>query len=146
MQSVKSVAIGALLDRYLINLDDDKLDDEWAATLFTEDARIEFPMSRHQGINGLAAYHRDALAMFERTQHLNSPTVVDLVDDDRACLRANLVSTHVHRPGTAAEPLFVTGTLVTGEALRTSGGWRLAALDFRVVWMTGSPPRAGEDR
>lgn len=145
-QSTPGSGTGTLLDRYLIALDDEKLDDAWARSLFTEDARVEFPMSRHEGITGLADYHRDALAAFERTQHLNSPAVVDVVSDDRAVLRANLVSTHVHHPGAAMEPLFVTGTLVTGEARRTPEGWRLAALSFRVVWMTGTPPGPGGSR
>lgn len=134
--------IGALLDQYLISLDDGKLDDEWARRLFTEDARVEFPMSRHEGIEGLAAYHMDALANFAGTQHLNSPAVVEHTGGNRATLRANLISTHVHHPGAATEPVFATGTLVTGEVRRTAGGWRLARLSFRVVWMTGSPPAA----
>ncbi|MFF3326634.1 nuclear transport factor 2 family protein [Streptomyces sp. NPDC002889] len=135
--------VASLLDRYLIDLDDTKLDDAWARSLFTEDARIVFPMSAHEGIDGLAAYHRDALAAFERTQHINSPAVVDLTGGDRARLRANLVSTHVHHPDAAQEQLFVAGTLTTGEARRTPGGWRLSELSFRVVWTTGVPPRQG---
>lgn len=135
--------IGALLDRYLISLDDDVLDDAWAAALFTPDARVEFPMSRHDGIAGLAAYHRDALAAFDRTQHLNSPAVV-VLGEDRARLRANLISTHVHKPSGAApaQPTapFATGTFVNGEAVPTPDGWRLRLLSFRLVWMTGSAP------
>lgn len=142
--------IGVLLDQYLISLDDDKLDDDWARRLFTADATIEFPISKHEGIEGMAAYHRDALAMFESTQHLNSPAVVVLDSDDerggdRATLRANLISTHVHLavnapPGGDRAPLFATGTLITGEARRTPAGWRLRSLSFRLVWASGSPP------
>ena len=132
--------IGALLDRYLLDLDTEKLDDEWVRGLFTPDARVEFPMSWHEGLDGLAAYHTNALAMFARTQHINSRAVVHVDCDDHAVLRANLVSTHVHRD--EGEPLFATGTLVTGEARRTPDGWRLARLSFRLVWLTGAPPRA----
>jgi hypothetical protein len=144
MPASQPTEVGALLDRYLLGLDDDKLDDDWARGLFTEQARIEFPMSQHEGIDGLAAYHRQTLAMFERTQHLNSPAVVEL-DGDRASLRANLISTHVHLPANAPPggerpPLFMTGTLVTGEARSTPDGWRLSRLSFRLVWATGSPP------
>ncbi|KOU39078.1 nuclear transport factor 2 family protein [Streptomyces sp. NPDC060334] len=131
-----------LLDRYLIGLDDDELDDAWAARLFTRDARVEFPMSGHKGLEGLAAYHRDALAAFAATQHLGSPAVVDLVDEGRAVLRANLVSAHVHHPGTPGRPLFTVGTLATGEAELTDEGWRLSALTFRVLWTEGNPPVA----
>ncbi len=74
-------------------------------------------MSRHEGLDGLAGYHRDALAAFAATQHLGSPTVVDLDDaGERAVLRANLVSTHAARRGGRA--LFQVGTLATGEARR----------------------------
>ncbi|MFD1273414.1 hypothetical protein ACFQ51_21895 [Streptomyces kaempferi] len=46
--------ISTLLDRYLIGLDDDELDDAWARGLFTKDALVEFPMSLHEGLEGLA--------------------------------------------------------------------------------------------
>ena len=137
--------ISTLLDRYLIGLDDDELDDAWARGLFTKDALVEFPMSRHVGLDGLAGYHRDALAAFAATQHLGSPAVVDLDDaGERAVLRANLVSTHAHHPGAADEPLFQVGTLATGEARRAAEGWRLSSLTFRVLWTRGTPPRPRE--
>ncbi|MFJ8753437.1 nuclear transport factor 2 family protein [Streptomyces sp. NPDC102441] len=138
--------IRTLLDRYLIGLDDEELDDAWAAALFTRDARVEFPMSGHKGLEGLAAYHRDSLAAFAATQHLGSAAVVDIKEEGRAVLRANLVSTHVHRPGAAGGPLFTAGTLATGEARLTGEGWRLAALSFRVLWTDGSPPAPQESR
>jgi hypothetical protein len=143
MPESPAAEVGALLDRYLLSLDADELDDEWAGSLFTVDAQVEFPISRHEGLAGLADYHRDALAAFAATQHLNSPAVV-VVDRDGASLRANLVSTHVHRPdGTSpadAPPLFVTGTFVTGEACRAPDGWRISRLSFRLLWMNGNPP------
>lgn len=138
--------ISTLLDRYLLGLDDDKLDDAWARALFSEDARVEFPMSRHEGIDGLAAWHRQALEAFARTQHLNSPAVIDFVGEKRAVLRANLVSTHVHHPDGPGDPLFVAGTLVHGEARRAERGWRLTELSFRLVWSTGTPPLPGGPR
>lgn len=135
---------GALLDRYLISLDDDELDDAWASGLFTEDAWVAFPMSRHDGLPGLADYHRRSLAAFARTQHLGSRPVAEPVDADTVRLRASVVSTHVYEDAGApgAAPLFVAGTLVHGRARRTGDGWRLAALDFRVLWTTGTPPGA----
>ncbi|MEK8141866.1 nuclear transport factor 2 family protein [Streptomyces sp. M10(2022)] len=87
--------VAALLDRYLLTLDDEELDEAWAAGLFTQDAVVAFPMNRHTGIDGMAAYHRRALSAFAATQHLGSPALV-VLDRDRASLRANLMSTHVH--------------------------------------------------
>ncbi|MFF5479740.1 nuclear transport factor 2 family protein [Streptomyces sp. NPDC012935] len=147
MNSVTSAAeISTLLDRYLLGLDEDKLDDAWAGTLFSDDARVEFPMSVHEGIEGLAAWHRQALDAFARTQHLNSPPVVDLTGEKEAVLRANLVSTHVHHPDAPGDPLFVAGTLVHGAARHTEDGWRLTELSFQLVWSTGSPPRPRDAR
>lgn len=136
--------IAALLDRYLLDLDDGRLDDAWAAALFTDDAVVEFPMSSHTGLAGLARYHRDALAAFERTQHLGSPALVS-VQGGQASLRANLISTHVHLARHTAPlgdlpPLFANGSLVDGRARRTEAGWRLSRLAFRMLWAQGSPP------
>ncbi|MEV6384877.1 nuclear transport factor 2 family protein [Streptomyces sp. NPDC051773] len=136
--------VADLLARYFVSLDDEELDDTWAAGLFTKDAVVAFPISRHQGVEGMAAYHRAALEAFAATQHLGSPPVVT-VDGDRAVLRANLISTHVHhahhaRPQGELAPLFATGTFVDGEARRTPAGWRLSLLSFRLLWADGTPP------
>ncbi|MEU9168980.1 nuclear transport factor 2 family protein [Streptomyces sp. NPDC048420] len=132
---------GALLSRYLISLDDEDIDDAWARALFAEDARIEFPMSRHEGIDGLAAFHLGSRRAFAATQHLGSSVVVEAgADDDHAVLRANVLATHVHHPGAADDPLFQAGTLATAQARRTSEGWRLSSLSLRVLWTRGSAP------
>lgn len=139
--------ISTLLDRYLIGLDDDELDDAWARGLFTKDALVEFPMVSTRVSKDSCGYHRDALTAFAATQHLGSPADVALDGDgERATLRANLVSTHVHHPGAADEPLFQVGTLATGEARRAAEGWRLSSLTFRVLWSRGTPPRSQEPR
>ncbi|MGF1428678.1 nuclear transport factor 2 family protein [Kitasatospora sp. LaBMicrA B282] len=139
-------AVADLVQRYLLALDDEELDDAWAASLFTEDAVVAFPpMSRHEGIEGMADFHRTALAAFAATQHLGSPALVVLDGEDRATLRANLLSTHVHHahlalPQGRLEPLFATGTFVDGAARRTPQGWRLTLLSFRLLWVDGTPP------
>lgn len=135
--------VGSLLDRYLLDLDDDgvALDDAWARSLFTEDAGVEFPMGGHQGRAGLADYHRRTLSAWERTQHIHSPAVVELLEG-RAVLRANLMSVLVHKADDSAPPIFVTGTFVSGEARLTPDGWRLSRLSFRLGWTAGRPPAA----
>ncbi|MEV6204718.1 nuclear transport factor 2 family protein [Streptomyces sp. NPDC051771] len=139
--------ISGLLSRYLVSLDDEEIDDAWARRLFTEDAHIDFPMSVHDGIDGLAAFHLHARAAFAGTQHLGSSVVTDVDDDgDHAALRANVLATHVHHPGAAADPLFQAGTLATARARRTAEGWRLASLSLRVLWTRGTPPGAQEPR
>lgn len=132
---VHRMDVGALLDRYLIGLDEQQLDESWAESLFTADACVEFPMARHEGIHGLVAFHRTALAKFARTQHLNSGAVVD-VEGDRATVRANLLSTQV----LPSQALFTTGTFARGEARLGADGWRFQRLSFELVWSTGEPP------
>ncbi|MFI8105607.1 nuclear transport factor 2 family protein [Streptomyces sp. NPDC086023] len=137
--------VASLLDRYLLSLDEGELDDAWAAELFAPDAVVVFPpMSRHQGAEGMAEFHRTALSAFAATQHLGSPALV-VLDGDRATLKANMLSTHVHHPHHARPqgdlpPLFATGTFVNGEARRTPQGWRLTQLSFRLLWADGCPP------
>jgi hypothetical protein len=141
LTNIDRTDVGELLARYLIGLDADPLDDDWAGGLFTADAIVEFPMSAHRGLAGMAGYHREALGNFAATQHLGSPPVVQ-VAGDRAGLRANLTSTHVHHATREGGPpeFFRTGTLVDGDAVRTDAGWRLSRLSFRVQWMDGRPP------
>lgn len=128
--------VTALLDRYLLDLDTAELDDAWAGSLFTDDAQVRFPVGAHDGVAGMAEFHRTAMAKFTGTQHLGSHAVVD-VDGDEAALRANLVSTQV----LPDRSLFTTGTRAEGRAVRSGAGWRLRTLSFHLVWSTGSPPR-----
>ncbi|GGR87318.1 hypothetical protein Snoj_65910 [Streptomyces nojiriensis] len=132
--------ISSLLDRYVLGLDYDKLDDEWASGLFSEDVLIEFPVSRHAGIDGLVEYHQKALAMWDGTHHQNTPAIVSITAD-RATLRANMTSVHMHhqREGEAL-PHYVSGTYITGDAVYTEHGWRLSRLSFELIWKTGNPP------
>lgn len=134
--------VAELLGRYLVTLDDEEPDDAWARSLFAEEAVVTFPMSRHEGCAGLAEWHRASLAAFARTQHLGSPAVVT-VAGDRAAFRANVLTTHVHHPGGDRPPLFRAGTLASGEARRTSAGWRMVELSFRVLFTEGEPPSRG---
>lgn len=133
-------AVAELFGRYLMTLDTVKLDPEWASWMFTPDVVIEFPMSRHEGIEGVADYHAQSLAPFAATQHLSSPPVVDPVGDTGADFQAHVVSIHVHRAaGTAAPARFSAGTIATGEARLTPAGWRLRRLSLQVVWTEGHP-------
>ncbi|MFD4263039.1 nuclear transport factor 2 family protein [Streptomyces sp. NPDC058534] len=134
-----AAVVAHLVGRYLLTLDDGELDDAWARGLFTEDAVVAFPMSRHEGRAGLAGWHRASLAAFAATQHLGSPAVVT-VTAERALFCANVLTTHVHHPGGGRPPLFRAGTLASGAARRTAAGWRIGELSFRVLFTEGEPP------
>lgn len=126
-----------LFTRYLLSLDSGKTDTEWARSLFTPDIVVEFPMSRHEGIEDIDVYHSETMSRFAATQHLCSPPVVSPAGTDGAALQAQVLSIHVHH-GPDRER-FCAGTLATGHARRTPDGWRLARLSFEVVWTDGRP-------
>ena len=144
MTDTENASIGALLDRYLIGLDEDRLDDDWIRSLFTPDACVEFPHKTHEGIDGMADFHRSALAAFAATQHLGSSVLVERTGD-RATLKANLITTHLHKPDNVPTvgPMFTSGTAAVGEARLTEAGWRLQRLTIRSIWRTGNPPPRG---
>lgn len=137
--SAAAAQVAELLGRYLLTLDYDEPDDAWARSLFTEDAVVTFPMSRHEGRAGLAEWHRAALAAFARTHHLGTRPLVT-AEGERAVFRANVLTTQVHHPGGDRPPLFRAGTLATGEARRTPHGWRMCELSFTAVFTEGEPP------
>jgi hypothetical protein len=145
MSEFRAQAIVAdLLGKYLTTLDTGKLDAEWARRLFTNDIVIEFPMSRHEGINGIDLYHTDALSKFAATQHLSSLPVVGRTGPGAIGFEAQVLSVHVHHrtsPDDTRPERFSAGTAATGAARLTTAGWRLRRLSFRVVWTDGSPQR-----
>jgi hypothetical protein len=139
MESIAIPTVSELFVHYLMTLDSGALNAEKARELFTDDIVIEFPMSRHEGIAGIDAYHADAVSRFAATQHLASFPLVR-TDGVSADLEAHVVSIHVHRdPAPGAAPRFTAGTRATAGARRTGAGWRLCRLGFQVVWIEGSP-------
>ncbi|MFJ5922497.1 nuclear transport factor 2 family protein [Kitasatospora sp. NPDC092948] len=144
--------ITGLIDGYLISLDTvprngGRFDDAWARRYFTSDVRISTPVGEHRGIAGLAEAEQVTLGKFERTQHVGANYMIEL-DGDRAAVRWNAIMTHVHLAATqqarGEEPggHFDVGGTFTGEAVRTSEGWRLRRLEVQAVWTTGRGPLA----
>ncbi|MFF7988692.1 nuclear transport factor 2 family protein [Kitasatospora xanthocidica] len=142
--------ITGLIDGYLISLDTvprdgGRFDDAWARRYFTPDVRITSPVGEHEGIDGLAESEQLTMGKFERTQHVGANYLIDL-DGDRAAVRWNALMTHVHLASTqqarGEEPggHFDVGGTFTGEAVRTSDGWRLRSLEVRAVWTNGRGP------
>jgi hypothetical protein len=133
-------ALGELVDRYLLALDEGTFDQARAAGVFTADAALAFPPGDHHGLPGLAEFTSSFMAHWLRTHHHASNYVISL-DGDRARIAWNVIATHVH-PGSPAPPApgrhFQLGGTFDGVALRTAGGWRLRRLELRVVWTTGT--------
>lgn len=133
-------AISELIDRYVVLLDtqdENGFDESWPRTLFTEDVRLHFPIGTHEGIPGVAEFHHAAKQKFDRTLHLSANHVIRL-DGDRAHVRFHLIATHVHHDGGA--PLFDIGGHYTGEAVRTTAGWRFREWGFHLTWASGPGP------
>ena len=107
--------------------------------LVTDDARIELPPGDHLGIEGMDGFHAQTMSVFGSTQHIFANHLIDL-DGDRARFRANAHITHVLPPSGSAEgadKLFVVGAVLTGEAVRTPGGWRIREVVLDAVWRQG---------
>ncbi|MEU6479352.1 nuclear transport factor 2 family protein [Streptomyces sp. NPDC047017] len=127
-----------LLDRYLRSLDEGVFDEEWARAFHTEDVSAEMPIGTVHGRAALLARVRRAMALFDRTVHLRTNTVIE-IDGDRATARGAQLSTHVPADGPAG--LFVSAGHTDDELVRTPDGWRIRASALRVVWTQGTPPR-----
>jgi hypothetical protein len=130
--------VSELCDRYVLHLDKDRDNDDWLASVFTEDAHLIFPMGEYKGLDGLAAFQRMARDTFSRTHHLSSNYVIRM-DGDRAEVRAHLMAVHVRE---RAEPgvHFDIGGHYEAEAVRTPAGWRLRRFVFDLVWHAGQRP------
>ncbi|MFF5706487.1 nuclear transport factor 2 family protein [Streptomyces sp. NPDC012794] len=128
-----------LFDRYITALDthDGTGDDETAfAALFTEDATFAFPIGVCTGIEAFAAFQREARQRWARTHHLSTNHSV-VLDGDRATLRAQQLTTHVHHGADGPEARFDVGGYSEAGAVRTEAGWRLNHVAFHVVWDSG---------
>jgi 3-phenylpropionate/cinnamic acid dioxygenase small subunit len=87
-------------------------------------------------VDVLAEFGRQALNVYERTQHVITNLLITL-DGDRARVRANLIAVHVAR---ASEPTvhFDTGCRYEFETSRTPQGWRISSLKLEALWTAGA--------
>jgi hypothetical protein len=132
-----------LVDRYihlLDSADDPERDDEAYRRVFTDDVRLTFPIGQRQGIAGLAEFQRSAYLCWGSTFHLSGNHVVDL-DGDRATVRAQVWALHVQQAGSPmgldTAHRFDVGGFYSASAVRLACGWRIAALEFVVLWTAG---------
>jgi hypothetical protein len=127
-----------LLDSYFVAFEQRRFDDEWVRSTFTDDVVLEFPPGTHAGVDGLAAFHEEIAALWERTLH-HTTNHAFRFDGDRAVVRAKLTATHVHRADDPGAHLHIGG-YVDAEVLRTGDGWRVRRLRLELVWTEGDPP------
>ncbi|WP_432027780.1 nuclear transport factor 2 family protein [Streptomyces sp. 1222.5] len=144
--------ISMLVDRLFRLLDDRELAPERARDFFTDDALMETPVGVSRGAESLPAAE-EALARFDRTQHMASGIVTDAdATAERATASWNALMTHVHheetlrRRGSGADPLFTVGGRFEAELRRTPDGWRFSRLVIRPIWTQGQPPPGVDPR
>ncbi|MET9608689.1 nuclear transport factor 2 family protein [Streptomyces sp. NPDC006512] len=128
-----------LFDRYVTALDTYGEAEHYGpgfAELFTEDVTFAFPIGTAAGIEGFTAFQREAGARWARTHHLSANHSIDL-DGDRATLRVQQLTAHVHRGGPGSARRFEVGGHCVAGAVRTDSGWRLNRVAFHVVWDSG---------
>ncbi|MFI9782935.1 nuclear transport factor 2 family protein [Kitasatospora sp. NPDC051984] len=133
--------ISALINRYVTLLDtqdEHGYDETWPPTVFTDDAVLHFPIGTHRGIDGVARFHYEAKAKFDRTLHLSANHVISL-DGDRGTVRFHVVATHVHHREAGAA-LFDIGGHYGGVVVRTPQGWRFQEWSFNLTWADGPGP------
>ncbi|MFF1560787.1 nuclear transport factor 2 family protein [Streptomyces sp. NPDC058279] len=129
----------ALFDRYLTALDLDGVpegDETSFGGIFTEDATFTFPIGTCSGTDGFTAFQRQARGRWARTHHLGSGHAIS-VEGDRATLRVQQLTAHVHHPGDGPSGRFDVGGYSEARALRTEAGWRLSHVAYHVVWDSG---------
>ncbi|MGK5545106.1 nuclear transport factor 2 family protein [Streptomyces sp. URMC 127] len=131
-----------LLDRYLRSLDERVFDEAWVRAFHTEDVTAEMPIGTVRGREALLAHIRRGMALFDRTVHFGTGSVIE-IDGDRATVRGTQLSTHVLAGG--SEELFVSGGRTLTELTRTADGWRISATALHVTWTRGTPPQVPDE-
>lgn len=131
-----------LINRYFAAVDDRSLDLSLAEATFAPDGKIVRPNGAELvGPAVICEGQNESFARFRATHHVMTNYVVDLVGE-RARVRANVIATHLWAPGqgdpNALESHFTAGGVITADVVRLERGWRIATLENRVVWRTGS--------
>lgn len=140
-ETTDRVALRALVDSYAIAVD--ARDVERFTALFTDDATLAVHDADDRlrrefaGVGEIAAIPR-ALERYERTLHLVSTQVVDLVGSDRA-LGTTLCEAHHLSSGTTGSVDRVMAIHYHDTYARRPHGWRFARREVHVQWEDQRP-------
>jgi hypothetical protein len=128
-----------LLNGYVHAADDGRWQD-WAA-LFAENAAVQMPQGSHVGKTGLAEWASDSLAAYQHMMHFSGNHDIR-VNGDVATSRSKVVAVCV--PDAAdREKHLIWGGVYSIRFLREERGWKIAALQFELVWSEGAGVVAG---
>ena len=133
------LAIDDLLTRYAWAIDDKDWDA--LATVFTEDARIDYTSAG--GIAGtrdeVVAWLAETLSAFTMTQHMVTTRQITL-DGARATARSMLYSPMGLADGKGGLRVFYPGGVYRDRLRRTSEGWRIEERTEEALWFDGDLP------
>jgi hypothetical protein len=123
-----------LLNGYVHAADDGRWQD-WAA-LFAENAAVEMPQGSHVGKAGLAQWASDSLSAYRHMMHFSGNHDIR-VSGDVATSRSKVVAVCV--PDAANREKHLTwGGVYSIRFVREEREWRIAALQFELVWSSGA--------
>ena len=122
-----------LVTRLYAVLDEERFDE--LDTVYTEDATLDFPSGRMEGLDAVTAMARRRAERYRGRQHVSTDLDIE-IDGDNARLRTNHLAFHVH--GDAPDVHFDAGIVHRFDAVRTPRGWRLARGEAEVVWTSGT--------
>jgi hypothetical protein len=135
--------VAALVNHYVATLDGPTdFGDDWARSLFTEDARLEHRIAVLEGIKEIAAAHHVLMTRWERTLHFSTNHHVEL-DGDSAHLTARLIAIHIH-PDENPPDALIAANILDADVIHMSTRWRFQRLALRNLWRTGESPEEFE--
>ncbi len=128
------IEISDLLTRYAHAVD--TKDWELWRTVFTPDASIDYTSAGGQagGVETIAAWLEESLALFDMTQHLISNEQVT-IEGDRATVKAMFYNPMRFADG---GEFFATGGWYHHDLVRTVEGWKSARLVEESAWFDPS--------
>ncbi|MGW0892488.1 nuclear transport factor 2 family protein [Saccharopolyspora sp. NPDC002578] len=126
------VELVAMADRYFSLLDEQEFPPGWADSVFTADARLEFPGRLCRDRVAIAEFLSRDAERYDRTQRLGTGHLIT-VHGGTASLRWNSIETGALPAGDEDRYRSIGGRY-RADARRTPDGWRLTNLFLRLIW------------
>ena len=105
----------------------------------TENVLADFGFGRAHGVDTLIGYGRQALGVFERTQHFISNVLIEVAGDSARSEHYVLALTRVKADGVVSDSL--VATRIVDDLVRHEGRWAIARRRLRFDWAHDIGPR-----
>lgn len=132
-----------IINRYFAALDKRTFDPETFRKIFAHNAAVIRPNGVSLTPEEIRSSHTKSFERFRATQHLTSGFIIDSVDESKADFRLNLIALHFWKEGfgdsgiNKEDNYFLAGGVVSGNATKTSNGWRILKIRNDVIWRRG---------